>query len=309
MIRAPYQIRRSLPKPPLDPREVFATLNDLPAIKAEFAALLENFKKESESRLQVLDEAIVRAQALEDGEDGEDAVAVNEDAIVEKVLSRIPPPSAAIISLGEETIVNKVLEKVPLPKKGDPGAPGSPGTPGATAVVDYDAVIKKVLKQIPKPEKPKEVKIDHAAIADKVVEMLQTDKKLNVKHIDGFAEGMEQTLSPIRRLAAGFRGGGDTVRAGSNVTITTDINGKKVIAATSGTPTIYSEVLTDSGDHKNYTAAHTITSVLSLQDGTGKGVPLKDASGNTNYTFSGVTLTLASADADLASLGLNLIYA
>lgn len=299
MIRAPYQVRRIPQKAPLDPREVFATLNDLPAIKAEFAALLENFKKEAADKLQVLDEAIARAQMLTDGED---ATPVDEDAIVEKVLNKIPPPASISIALDENAVADRVLKQIPIPKNGDPGPKG------AAAVVDYDSIIKKVLKQIPNPDKSKEV--DHATIADKVVEMLQTDKKLNVKHIEGFAEGMEQTLSPIRRLAAGFRGGGDTVKAGSNITITTDINGKKVIAASGGgTSTIYSEVLTDSGDHQNFTSAHTITSVLSLQDGTGRGVPLKDASGNTNYTFSGTTLTLAAPDSTLASLGLNLIYA
>lgn len=82
----------------------------------------------------------------------------------------------------------------------------------------------------------------------------------------------------------------------------------RLLVSTSAIPTVYSEVLTDSGDHKNFTSVHTINAVLSLMDGTGKGIPLKDASGTTNYTFTGTTLTLVAADANIAAAGVNLIY-
>lgn len=87
------------------------------------------------------------------------------------------------------------------------------------------------------------------------------------------------------------------------------VTGRVLVDSGGASSTVYSEVLTDSGDHRNFTSSHTINSIYSLQDGSGKGVPLKDGSGTTNYTFSGTTLTLVSADANLATLGINMIYA
>ena len=70
----------------------------------------------------------------------------------------------------------------------------------------------------------------------------------------------------------------------------------------SGIGTLYKEHLTDSGDHQNFTAAHTINAILSIMDGSGKGIP------HTYYSFSGTTLTLTSPDANIASIGIFIIH-
>lgn len=96
---------------------------------------------------------------------------------------------------------------------------------------------------VPEPEK-----IDHELIVEKVFELLSTGKKkLSIKHLDDFNEGLEQTIAPIRHLANGFRGGGDTVIAGTNVVITSDASGKKVINALGGGFTILLPTETPNG--------------------------------------------------------------
>ena len=68
--------------------------------------------------------------------------------------------------------------------------------------------------------------------------------------------------------------------------------------------TVYTEILTDSGDHKNFTSVHNITNIFSIMDAySGKGIPAS------NYSVSTNTLTLTSADANLASDTIQLIYA
>lgn len=219
-----------------------------------------------------------------------------------------------------------------------PGPPGKPGKPGDNTPIkgvdyfseaDKNELMGTLLKKIPPPQHgdtpqkgidyftPEDIQsiaeIVRAGMVipseDEIVEKAvkkMPKKKIHVSEIDGY----ENADSVLRRyIANGSRhGAGDTVAAGTNVTITTDANGKKVINTT-GAGTFYSEVLTDSGDHRNFTAAHTINAVLSLQDGSGHGLPLKDASGNTNYTFAGTTLTLSAPDANLAAIGINMVYA
>lgn len=97
----------------------------------------------------------------------------------------------------------------------------------------------------------------------------------------------------------------DIVGTGS-ATVTSKQVGDKVtitINTSAGTgSTFYAEQLTDSGDHQNFTTLNTINSVMSLMDGQGKGIP------NNLYSTATNTLTLTSADAYTASIGLFIIY-
>lgn len=78
----------------------------------------------------------------------------------------------------------------------------------------------------------------------------------------------------------------------------------ETITAGGGVGTVYTEVLTDSGDNKNFTALHTITTIFSVINATsGKALPAS------NYSVSGTSLILSSADSDLAADGIQLIYA
>lgn len=140
--------------------------------------------------------------------------------------------------------------------------PGEKGETGETPVVDIEAIAKKAAKLVPVPEiqvptvdveaiakkaaklikvpesktvvTTKIEKADHKEIIDTLVKKIREDKVLGIEHISNFTDGLEQTIRPIRSLAAGFRGGGDVVTAGSNITITTLPSGQKQIASTGG---------------------------------------------------------------------------
>lgn len=90
-------------------------------------------------------------------------------------------------------------------------------------------------------------------------------------------------------------------------TVATDGLGHVTVTITGGggIGTVYTdEVLTDTGDHKNFTSAHAITTVIHAQNASsGKGLP------SSNFSKSGTTLTLTAPDPDLASDGIALTYA
>lgn len=171
-------------------------------------------------------------------------------------------------------IVNAVKPHIPVPVKGEPG-------PSAT--VDIAKIVKEVQRnvKIPKEINVQEVKLE---ILD---ELTKGTKRINVKHIEGLAEGLEQTLGPIRSLAAGFRGGGDIVIAGSGVTINS-VNGKKVISATGAT--ILSEIPVGAVNASNtsYTVAH--TPLFIIVDG------MFRVSGQ-GYTYAAGTITVDPLEA------------
>ena len=98
-----------------------------------------------------------------------------------------------------------------------------------------------------------------------------------------FAEGTNMTVSMVQT--------GDQM----NVTLAS--------SGGSGGITVYTETLTDSGDHQNFTSIHTITTVFVLATLNGQYI----SSGN--YSKSGNTITLSSPDANIASVGLEIVYA
>lgn len=194
---------------PIDLRSIIKEHTDLLKTIQDKRDALETLHSEAqhevEQRLAHLDALIEQVKLIQKGDKGDMPVAGVDYPIPENGQS-----------VDHAKVVNDVLAKIPPPQKGQ------------DAKVDYDKVARLAARLI----KPKEV--DHAAIADSVVELLvKGKKKLHVKHLDGFAEGLEQTMAPIRSLAAGFRGGGDTVAAGSNVTITS-VNGVKTISSSGG---------------------------------------------------------------------------
>lgn len=68
-------------------------------------------------------------------------------------------------------------------------------------------------------------------------------------------------------------------------------------------PTVYTEILTDSGDHQHFISLHTINTVYNIMDAySGKGIIAS------SYTFAGMLLTLSSPDANLATDGIQLTY-
>ena len=151
---------------------------------------------------------------------------------------------------------------------------------GITPTVDYKKAATLAAQLIPKPKDGESV--DEKSVIEKVIDTLVTGKKkLNIKHIEGYSEGLEQTIAPIRSLAAGFRGGGDTVSAGSGISIST-VNGVKTITATGSGVTYETPTGTVNGSNNIFTV--TATPLFVIVD----GVTYFE---NNGYTLAGLTIT------------------
>ncbi len=91
-------------------------------------------------------------------------------------------------------------------------------------------IVSKKIK-LPKSKDTLADVMDPLSIIDKISN-LPKGKGLNTKHIDG----LDQTISAMQtQLRRGYlHGAGDTVKAGSNIVISIDANGNKVISSTGG---------------------------------------------------------------------------
>jgi hypothetical protein len=126
--------------------------------------------------------------------------------------------------------ISYLRAQIPAPIKGDKGdfvkgEQGKPGAAGATPRrgVDYwtpkdvETMTAEVIKKMPKPEKV--IKAETKPI--KYSDLMDAPDLTDLPKLIQFLK------------AGGFRGGGDTVAAGSGVTITT-VNGVKSISSTGG---------------------------------------------------------------------------
>ncbi len=183
-----------------------------------------------------------------------------------------------------------IVEKY-IPKVKD----GKDGRDGETPIKGVHYFTKREIEQIAKiastmvrsPKNGKDAEID----GEKLLHLftnLPEGKKLSTKHIDG----LEQTLNAFKnQLGRGYlHGGGDTVGAGSGVTITI-VNGTKIISATGSSGTsVIGEVVSFSGT--SGTLANTPQAgTLRLFRG---GSRQQSGAGN-DYTLAVATITLAQA--------------
>ncbi len=262
--------------------QVMRLAQELEDIKAEHEKVLSETKEEHKAKLAELDEAIAKvhetASTMQKGEPGKDAPVLNpeiEARIVRTVQSKVRVPRDGVSPVLDEVKIAKIAAKY-VPKPRD----GKQGMPGRTAEVNHDEIVDKVFGALDSGK-----------------------KKLSTKHIGDFTDGLEQTIAPIRNLAAGFRGGGDTVGAGTNVTITT-VNGTKVISAIGSSTTVYSETPTGlvNGSNKVYTVLHTINTVIGMWIN-GQFIHPSE------YATAGAGFTMVTAlDASLSGTGFTISY-
>lgn len=106
--------------------------------------------------------------------------------------------------------------------------------------LDEDVLIEKVLKKVRKPKDGRAGK-DAEPFDMSVIEKMLEGRKFRLEHV----EGLEQTLSVFKNFMArgGVRGGGDTVGAGTGISIV-NIGGVRVISATSSGANVATEQLT-----------------------------------------------------------------
>lgn len=168
----------------------------------------------------------------------------------------------------EEAIVQKVLRAIPKPQDGKDGV-----TPA------FEAIVAAILKRMPEQKPAKDGK--SVKVEDIIKEL---KKSLTVKDIPG----LENELAAQRSQLAGkiygkdtwARGGGDTVAAGTNVTITTNADGAKVINASGGGGAVESVtgLNTDNTDPANPVVQISVDGVTITGAGT-PGSPLVAATG------------------------------
>jgi len=183
-----------------------------------------------------------------------------------------------------ESIIKYVQAGLKIPKD------GKDGKDGATPEINHDLIAtlahEKVLKKIKQPKDGKDADIN------KVIQQLIEGKHIKAEHIEGLEQTMRawsQQLGGIGGKTGYVHGGGDTIKQGTNVTITTDSQGNKVISAsgTAGTP-VYEENITGTGTA--FTLAHTpLANSLRLYRGGARQRLTED------YTISGADITLSIA--------------
>lgn len=121
---------------------------------------------------------------------------------------------------------------------GRPGKDGKDGRDGKDAIIDIDSLVSKVLSRIKSPKDGKDAVINEDALITRLIEKIKEGEVISMDSISG----LRNELSSYRNQLAGkhygkntwARGGGDTIAAGTNVTITVDEQGNKVISAQGG---------------------------------------------------------------------------
>ena len=170
--------------------------------------------------------------------------------------------------------------------QGNPGKDGKDGKDGETPIrgkhyftsADIETLSQYIIKKIKLPEDGKDAVVDHSALAKEIVEKIVKENVIEVEHIKGLRSEIDSYRNQLALKQAGQHGGGDTVSAGSGISIT-NVNGTKQISATgsgSGTVTDVSVVsangfagsVADSTTTPAITLETTVTGIL-IGDGTG----------------------------------------
>lgn len=258
---------------------IFSLVSELTALKKELESTLSLKSKE-------LDAAIAEAKKATKGEQGIPG-RDGKDTVDEKRIAR------EVASIIVEDVADRVILRMPKPKDG-------------TSVQKHEVIAElagyvpsaeEVAAKLPRPKDGKSITVED------VIAALRKEKKISIEHI----HGLDETIKSIRSQTANgayLHGGGDTVAAGTNVTIA-NINGRKVISATSGTSTFYTDTVsgTINGSNTAFTVPNTITSALALFLA---GVPYQVG---VDYTVSGTNITFTTApDASLSGQPFYLIH-
>lgn len=263
---------------------VIQAVSNLNEIKRTITELLNEKIQEADNIIQE-----VKTTADQSTQRIDEKVAEFESTAVElirqikaiPVIQGNPGKDAETIDIGE--IVRTVLEKVPK--------------------LDEKSLTQKILKAL--PENKASLKIiqetfeaDPMSVIDKILALPKGKFKLKTEHIDG----LEQTIAAFRHqiTSKGYlHGGGDTVGAGTNITIAT-VNGVKVISSTGGSGfTVLTATQTPNGIRTTFTfAAATAQPSFIVSD----GIWLKatSAAGNTNWSWNNLlkqaTLSIPPTD-------------
>lgn len=164
--------------------------------------------------------------------------------------------------------------------KGEKGDRGEKGEDGVTPTIPIEEIVSRVTAQLMIPMDGKDGKdavFDYEELKKRVQKELG---KVKVEDIEGLNPALEKML---KNYGAYIHGGGDTVAAGTNVTITTNSAGSKVISAASGSGSWSTPPETPNGSTTVFTVAATPPT-----DVVADGIQFYDGVG---YTYAGSQIT------------------
>lgn len=213
----------------------------------------------------------------------------------------------------------QVLERAKNIQKGDKGdlpkagidfpIPQDGNTPDPEDIAPY--VVPLVLKALPKikdGETPiKDVHYFDGEDGDDginpdpedVIKLIKEKQLLRPEHIEGFHQTVRSLFEQLDKAPgrAYLHGGGDTVKAGTNITLTRNSDGTTSISTPGGAGIIYTDTVsgTINGSNKVFTVANTISTAMALHLGNSVYQPTVD------FTVSGTNITFITApDASLS---------
>ncbi len=240
--------------------------------------VVQEHKEEVKEYKQTAQEILVEAKRIQSlpkgpkgdsikGDPGRDA---DEDAVVERLSALIPTP--------------KEIQRI-----------------------DEEGIVMRVLAKVPKPDLINVPEIDTKAIAEDVVALIVKEKKLKIEDINGLRGEVDSYRHQMAMRQAGQHGGGDTIVAGTGVTLVRNANGTTTINATGGG----ASPLTTKGDIYTYSTLDTRLpvgtngQVLSADSTAATGLKWITASGTGTVTSvasadGSITVTNPTTTADLA---------
>lgn len=198
------------------------------------------------------------------------------------------------------------ISRLPKGDKGDRGDLGLRGLAGKDAVAkdgkdgrdgkdgktpDVMTIASQVLKMIRAPQDGKDAIFDKDTIVAEVLTAIKDKKSLTKAHI----YGLEEEMVSVRSLAGKqygkdtwARGGGDTVSAGTNVTITRNANGDKVINSSGSGGSGYQQPTVGVVNGVNAVFTWTSAPSVIIVD---QGRPMQKVSSDGTVNWTGTTVT------------------
>ncbi len=222
---------------PIQRTDLGGGIDSVMKLVGELTYLKQSITATFDAKMEELDNAIAHAMDIQKGEQGDPGIDADEQKIADWVLSQIRQPKDGI-SPDPEELVTEVLSRLPkLPNEKE--------------------FIAKILSLIPE-NKPSLKVIQEAIDKEALIEELIKSPKLKLKMES--IDGLDLKLKDLDRRY--IHGGGDTVSAGTNITIT-NVNGTKQISSTGGSGAFTPVAVTPTPDDTTliYTAASSITAV------------------------------------------------
>jgi hypothetical protein len=257
-------------------------LAELDQAKNDHTATIEELVTKAKQEIAT---EIARVRAIKEGDQGPLPIhgihytVPTQQEIVDEVMGLLPKVRNGK-DADEEAIHARVLAQVraELPETPSP-----------------EEIASLVLDLIIVPKAKDGTDSDPTGIIEEVLRRITEGNVLKPEHING----LPKTLKEFQARGSYVHGGGDTVVAGSNVTITKNAAGRKVIAATSGGFTTLTATETPDGTNTVFTfAAATAQPSFIIVDNVWLRATTKK--GTVNWTWNAgtkkATLTIAAAD-------------